>query len=310
MLLKRLMLNLRSKRDGGSQRSPIFSKKFLEALDAYLMLLPFFVIFGIFAVYSFFYAFYISFHKFNLLSPPVFVGLSNYIKLFKDQDYIGYAIPNTIKYTIIVVSIQTFLSLVLAFILDQNIKFRSFFRTIYYLPSVTSSVVISLIFIWLFSKVGAINSIFGLDIDWLNNPKTALWTISLVNIWSTTGTMILIFLAGLQDIPTSVYESASIDGANRWDIFWKITLPLLRPVILFVVVMGTIGCFQVFDQIYLMTRGGPLNSTLTMAYYVYDKAFGRGLEPQMGIASAAAFILGIVIFIFTLVQRHLLEGRE
>jgi multiple sugar transport system permease protein len=277
-----------------------------EWVAAYVLLTPYLFVFLVFNVFAIAYAFYLSFTYFDLFSPPRWIGLGNYLYLFQDRLFLQKAIPNTVEYVAVVVPVQTVISLLLAFALDQDIKFRRFFRTLFYVPSVTSSVVISLIFLWLFKKTGVINQILGLSIDWLNSPVFALPTIMMVNIWSTTGTMMVIFLAGLQDIPVTYYEAAMIDGANRWQMLRHITIPLLRPVIFFVVTMGVIGCFQVFDQIYVMTAGGPLDSTTTIAYLIYKWAF-QSTTPFMGRASAVAFVLAAMILIVTVIQRRLIE---
>ncbi len=285
-----------------------------EWLTAYVFLSPYLFTFGVFTVFAVCRAFYLSFTKYDLFSPPQWVGLKNYVLLFRKEEFIKHALPNTLKYVAGVVPTQTIISLIVAFALDQEIKFRRFFRTFFYVPSVTSSVVISLIFMWLFSKVGAVNYILGMlglpsDINWLTSTTWALPTIMMVNIWSTIGTMMLIFLAALQDIPTEYYEAAMIDGASRFQIFLHVTIPLLRPAIFFVVTMGLIGCFQVFDQIYVMTAGGPLDSTLTIAYLVYKAAF-RSTTPRVGYASAVAFVLAVMIFISTMIQRRIIEAEE
>lgn len=280
-----------------------------EALTAYVMLSPWLFIFLVFIVFSIGWAFYLSFTNYNLFSAPKWVGLAEYQKVLTNEDFIKHALPNTLKYVGIVVPVQTVLSLIIAFAMDQKIKGRRIFRTLFYIPSVTSSVVISLIFLWLFSKVGIINQIFGLKIDWLNNPTYALPTIMMVNIWATIGTMMLIFLAALQDIPYALYEAAAIDGANIFQIFRYITIPALRPAIFFVVTMGVIGCFQVFDQIYVMTAGGPLGSTTTIAYLIYKWAF-RDTTIRMGRAAATSFILAIMILIVTVIQRKFIERPE
>jgi multiple sugar transport system permease protein len=209
-----------------------------EWIAAYVLLAPYLFVFLVFNVFAIAYALYLSFTYFDLFSPPRWIGLGNYLYLLQDRLFLQKAVPNTLKYVAVVVPTQTIISLLLAFALDQEIKFRRFFRTLFYVPSVTSSVVISLIFLWLFKKTGVINQILGLSIDWLNSPVFALPTIMMVNIWSTTGTMMVIFLAGLQDIPVTYYEAAMIDGANRWQMLRHITIPLLRPVIFFVVTMG------------------------------------------------------------------------
>ncbi|MBC7264295.1 MAG: sugar ABC transporter permease [Chloroflexi bacterium] len=282
-----------------------------EWLTAYIFLLPYLFTFGLFSAISVAYAFYLSFTKYDLFSPPQWIGIQQYVRLLTNETFIKHAIPNTLKYVIGVVPTQTVISLVVAFALDQKLKFRRFFRTAFYVPSVTSSVVISLIFLWLFANTGIVNmilmSLFGVRVDWLTNPNTALPTIMIVNIWSTIGTMMLIFLAALQDIPTELYEAAAIDGANRLQIFRYVTIPVLRPVIFFVVTIGMIGCFQVFDQIYVMTAGGPLDSTTTMAYLIYKWAF-QSTTPHMGRASAVAFILALMILAATILQRRIIEG--
>ena len=277
-----------------------------EWIAAYILLSPYLFVFLVFNVFAIAYALYLSFTYFDLFSPPRWIGLGNHLYLLRDNLFLQKAIPNTLKYVAVVVPVQTVISLLLAFALDQEIKFRRFFRTLFYVPSVTSSVVISLIFLWLFKKTGVINQILGLSIDWLTSPTFALPTIMIVNIWATTGTMMVIFLAGLQDIPVTYYEAAMIDGANRWQMLRHITIPLLRPVIFFVVTMGVIGCFQVFDQIYVMTAGGPLDSTTTIAYLIYKWAF-QSTTPFMGRASAVAFVLAGMILLVTVIQRRLIE---
>ncbi|MCS6963777.1 carbohydrate ABC transporter permease [Thermoflexus sp.] len=277
-----------------------------EWIAAYILLSPYLFVFLVFSVFAIAYAFYLSFTYFDLFSPPRWIGLGNYLYLLRDNLFLQKAVPNTLKYVAVVVPVQTAISLLLAFAMDQEIKFRRFFRTLFYVPSVTSSVVISLIFLWLFKKTGVINQLLGLSIDWLTSPTFALPTIMIVNIWATTGTMMVIFLAGLQDIPVTYYEAAMIDGANRWQMLRHITIPLLRPVIFFVVTMGVIGCFQVFDQIYVMTAGGPLDSTTTIAYLIYKWAF-QSTTPFMGRASAVAFVLAGMILIVTVIQRRLIE---
>ncbi|MCD6576822.1 MAG: sugar ABC transporter permease, partial [Anaerolineaceae bacterium] len=253
------------------------------------------------------YTIYLSFTKYNLFKPPDFWGLEGWKRVLNSELFINKALPNTFKYVAIVVPLQTILSLILAFAMDQKIRFRRLFRTVYYLPSITSSVVISLIFVWMFSPIGIINQIFNLDINWLNDTRTAFYSIMLINIFTTTGTLMLIFLAGLQDIPTTIYEAAAVDGANKLQIFLRITIPMLRPVIFFVVTVGMIGCFQVFDQIYVMTAGGPLDTTTTVAYLSYKWAF-RDTSIKMGQASVVAVIITLITLVVTLLQRRVIEG--
>jgi multiple sugar transport system permease protein len=233
--------------------------------------------------------------------------LEGYKRVLADNLFLTKALPNTFKYVLVVVPIQTAISLVLAFVMDQKLRMRRLFRTVFYLPSVTSSVVISLIFVWLFASQGIFNQIIHSNINWLNNTTTAFYVIMGMNIFTTTGTLMLIFLSGLQDIPQTLYEAGRIDGANSPQIFRYITIPMLRPVIFFVVTVGIIGCFQVFDQIYVMTAGGPLDSTTTITYLIYKWAF-RDTTVKMGQASALAIILTVIILAVTLLQRRVIEG--
>lgn len=282
-------------------------RKLSEAIDGYLFISPWLIIFTIFSVISLGYAFYLSFTSYNLLKPPQFLGLEGYQRVLEDELFLTKALPNTFKYVLIVVPIQTILSLVLAFAMDQKLRYRRFFRTIFYLPSVTSSVVISLIFIWLFAPQGIFNQITGLTRNWLDDPATAFYVIMGLNIFTTSGTLMLIFLAGLQDISATIYEASDIDGANAVQRFFYITIPMLRPVIFFVVTVGIIGCFQVFDQIFVMTSGGPLDSTTTITYLIYKWAF-RDTTIKMGQASALAVVLTFIILLVTLLQRRIIEG--
>lgn len=282
-------------------------RKRSEALTAYAFLSPYLFIFTVFMLFSLVYAFYLSFTRYNLLRPPEWWGLEGWRRVLTDELFMTKALPNTFKYVLIVVPTQTVLSLILAFAMDQKLRARRLFRTIYYLPSITSSVVISLIFVWLFSPIGVINQLFNLNVDWLGDQHTAFYTIMLVNVFTTSGTLMLIFLAGLQDIPTTLYEAAAIDGANKIQSFLFVTLPLLRPVLFFVITVGVIGSFQVFDQILVMTAGGPVDSTTTVAYVIYKWAF-RDTTIKMGQAAVAAMILTMIIFVITMLQRRVIEG--
>jgi multiple sugar transport system permease protein len=282
-------------------------RKFSEALTGYLFISPWLLIFTIFSIVSLGYAVYLSFTSYNLLKPPQWWGLEGYQRVIVDDLFLTKALPNTFKYVLIVVPLQTILSLILAFAMDQKLRFQRIFRTIFYLPSVTSSVVISLIFIWIFAPQGIFNQITHLTVNWLDEPKTAFYVIMGMNIFTTSGTLMLIFLAGLQDISASIYEASEIDGANAVQKFFYITIPMLRPVIFFVVTVGIIGCFQVFDQIFVMTAGGPLDSTTTVTYLIYKWAF-RDTTIKMGQASALAVVLTLIILGFTLLQRRIIEG--
>lgn len=282
-------------------------KRWGEALTGYLFISPWLFVFFTFIIFSIGWAIYLSFTRYNLLRPPEWWGLEGYQRVLGDELFLQKALPNTFKYVLIVVPLQTIVSLVLAFAMDQQLRFRRLFRTLFYLPSVTSSVVISLIFVWLFAARGVVNQIVGLNWDWLGQPQTAFYVIMGMNVFTTSGTLMLIFLAGLQDISAAIYEAAAIDGASKIQQFFYVTIPLMRPVIFFVVTVGVIGCFQVFDQLYVMTQGGPLDSTTTITYLIYKWAF-RDTTIKMGQASALAIILTLIILAVTLLQRRVIEG--
>ena len=314
-----------------------------EALSAYMFIAPYLLVTSVFTVGVILYALYISFTSFDLYTTPVWVGLDNYIKALALSGKFIHSLVNVLWYVIIVVPTQTALALLLATLINVKVRGSQFFRTIFYAPSVTSSVVITMIFWWLYLKTGyfnfALTKIWGafgatwLPIEWLNTPRgliqlivapfginipSALWylrgpsvtwmAIMFQNIFTTAPTFMIMFLAALQEIPPTLYEAASIDGANKTQQFFRITLPMLRPVLLLVIVLGTIGTWQVFDQVKLLTSGGPLDTTLVPVYLVYTEALGTNGPPQMGYAAAMAFLLALIIFAFTLIQRRFIES--
>ena len=277
-------------------------------LTAYLFLAPWLIFPLVFIAGAIALAFYFSFTSYDLLSDPVIIGFDNYRKAFQDQSFL-HALRNVATYTAVVVPVQTSIALVMAAILDQKLPFRRFFRIAWYLPCVASSVVTTLIFMWLFLPDGFINAALNfagipLRINWLGDEATALPTIMFMNIWATAATFMLIFLAALQDVPGPIYEAANLDGAGPIRTFFQITIPLMRPAIFLVVLLGTIGCFQLFDQVKIATNGGPNEATLTVTYLLWRQGF-RDLN--MGYASALGVILFVVIFAVSLVQRKFLD---
>lgn len=326
-----------------------------DAIAGWLFMLPALLILGIFLALPILFAVYYSLTDWNGINPPSmanYIGLDNYENILlaggiRQADFFK-ALKNTTYFALGVVPLQTALALVLAVIVNQRLlRFKGFFRTAYYFPSITSSIAISMIFLFLYQKGGLINQVFevltfglwepiawladprglfhvvlewfgvtlrtapdfmrsdllGLPLwDWISGPSVALTAIMLQNTWTTIGTMMLIFLAALQDIPFFVYEASQIDGANAWQTFRKITVPLLRPTLFFVITLGLIGTYQVFDQIYVMTSGGPAKTTLTMAYIVYRNGFRNS---EMGVGLATAVLLFFIIFVLTLLQRRI-----
>ncbi len=232
------------------------------------------------------------------------VGLGNFKKMLGDQ-YFWITLGNSFMFAIIVVTLQTFLSVLLAIAANGKNRSAHFFKVVFFIPSVTSSAAISMIFWMLYSKPGIINRLFGLlgfqAVDWLNNTATALPSVMALNIWTTAGFFMITFLAGLQNIPDELYECAAIEGAPPATVFFRITLPMLRPQILYVVIMGTIGCLQVFDQVYFLI---PNMRNATYAFYIYKNAFQYG---NMGYASALAAVFMVIILVITSIQRKVIR---
>jgi multiple sugar transport system permease protein len=336
-------------------------KRRSEIIAAYSFMAPAMIVLFVFMILPLLVALYFSFTNWNGVRPLTgenayeFVGLQNYQTLLvsgRRVDEFYTALKNTFYYVLGVVPTQTIISLVLAVILNQRwLKGRSFFRTAFYFPSITSSVVISLIFVFMFTRGGPVNGflqaifpnyapvtwldnadglihqflglfgitrntagawaqteIFNITLwNWISGPSVTLFMVMMLATWTTIGTMMVIFLAALQNIPGQVFEAAQVDGASTWQTFRYITLPLLRPTTFFVITIGLIGTFQVFDQIYVISKGEPQDTTLTIAYLVYRNAFNP-TRPAMGLASATAIVLFIIIFIFTLLQRRLTGG--
>lgn len=290
-----------------------------ETLAAYLFLLPYLFVIGLFFVFVSIYGIGLSLFKIDIgFTPPEFVGFHNYQVLFNQLSDVAnsdfwISMINIIKFVVVIVIFQTILALILAMLLQNEVlknrpTIRGVFRTLFYIPALTSSVAVSLIFLWFYNPNGVINYLLSLvripGPLWLEDPNFALPSIMLLNIWTTSASFMLYFMAALQDIPTELIEAAEVDGANRFQAFWNITLPLLRPAIFLVVALGTIGGFQMFDQAFFMTNGGPLNSTLTPLLEIYNAAFQNN---QFGLASAMSVILFVVIFIVTIVQRRLID---
>ncbi|HMA33130.1 MAG TPA: sugar ABC transporter permease [Chloroflexia bacterium] len=291
------------------------NRKTIEALTGYLFVSPWIILSIIFTFGAMIYVFYLSFTDLKLLNTPNLIGLTNYIRVAKDPLF-WTAVGNTLLYAVVVTFFQTALALVLAVVLNAKLYAKQFFRISWYIPSVTSSVVISLIFIWIFQKEGILNyalsTLFGWTgfqpVAWLTDARahTALPALMLLNISTTAPTFMLFFLAALQDIPEDIYEAASLDGATGLSRFFKITVPMLRPIIFLVVVLGTIGTLQLFDQVNIMTAGGPLNQTTTINYLIYNSAF---TNYDMAYACAMAFMLFVLIFALFLVQNRFLGER-
>ena len=288
---------------------PVHLKTALTGLG---FILPSFLHLLIFSFIPIAFAFYISFHIWSILSPEKpFIGLDNYREVFASRDFWN-SLKNTSLY-VLHVPVGMAVSLMLALIMNRkNLPGLGLFRTLFYLPSITSFVAIAIVWQWIYNpEFGLLNYVLSKmqlgPYPWLNSPKTALLSLMLMAIWLQAGYQMVIYLAGLQNIPEYLYEAAKIDGANRWQLFWRITFPMLKPTTFFILVTSLIGSFQVFTQIYVMTEGGPLKSTDVVVYHIYKNAWDF---LRMGYASAMSFVLFFIIMALTLLQFHFMRRRE
>ncbi|MCD6442720.1 MAG: sugar ABC transporter permease [Thermotogae bacterium] len=282
--------------------------KIRETLTAYVCLSPALLLSFIFVVIPMIAVFYLSFTNWNLVDPtPKFIGWKNYVYIFKDEKFIK-SIRNTLYFASVKIPLDLVLSLFIAVLLDKGIRMKKFYRISYFAPVVTPMVATALIWLWLFDPTfGPLNEILrhiGLKpLKWLYDPKWAMPSIILFSLWKGLGYDVIIFLAGLQSIPRHLIEAAYIDGANSRQAFFKITLPLLSPIVYFVVLMGIINSFKIFTQISVMTpNGGPLYSTGVMVFYIYQQAFENY---RMGRAASASVVLFGMVMALTQVHKKL-----
>lgn len=320
----------------GLKRSPRIPKKYKELLAALLYIAPAGIIIVVFRVIPIVTAFGVSFYYVMMGKIVGFAGLSQYRMLLSDPEFWN-AFINTCYFVIGTVPVSLILSLLIAILLNQKIKALGLYRTLYFLPVVTSLVAVSMVWKWIFHpRLGLLNSFlealnidplmwleeprgafaliaskFGLTLpSWIQGPSLALVAITMTNLWRGIGYNVVIFLAGLQNIPGEFYEAAKIDGAGKLQIFRRITWPLISPTTFYVIVMTTITSFQVFTLVYLMTGspvGGPMGTTKVIVYYIFEKGFESGGD--MGYASCVALFLFAIVLSLTLIQRRVIERR-
>lgn len=279
----------------------LIENKFLnnETIIAWTFILPSILGCLIFIIIPIISSFLLSFTQWDLLSIPKFVGMNNYLDLINSKEF-WMVFQNTILFAVATTLLGTAIPLVLANIINNKIKACDFFKTAYFLPFITPMIVIAMVWEWIFDpNVGLLNYLLKSHIEWLYNPNTAMVAIIIVSVWKLIGYNMVIFLSGFSAINQQVLESAKIDGASEYSAFFKIVIPLLSPTIFFVLIITTITSFQVFDLIYLMTKGGPENSTNVLVYWLYKNAFEYF---NIGKASAIAYILFIFISVLTFVQ--------
>lgn len=253
----------------------------------------------IFIVIPVFFSFYLSFCHWDLLTKIKFVGFENYITLLTSPSF-GLIIKNTFVFALSTAIIAIIIPLILAAVLNNKIRGTEFFKTAYFLPFITPMIVVAIAWEWIFDpNNGLLNYILKANINWLYDTKTAMLALIIVSSWKLIGYNMVILLSGFSGINQNLYEASKIDGANQIQTFFRITLPLLSPTIFFVMVITTISSFQVFDLIYLMTQGGPMDSTNVLVYWIYKNAFEFF---NIGEASAGAYILFLIILLLTIVQ--------
>lgn len=264
-----------------------------------LLILPALIGTLIFIVIPVVFSFGLSFCDWDLLSPVHFEGLKNYFELFTSSNF-ALILKNTFVFAICVTLIAVVIPVILAAVLNNKIRGSEFFKTAYFLPFITPMIVIAIIWEWIFDpNFGLLNYLLKAHINWLYDTKTALFALIIVSAWKLIGYNMVILLSGFSTINQNIYESAKIDGAPPVSTFFKITLPLLSPTIFFVVIITTISSFQVFDLIYLMTQGGPMDNTNVLVYWIYKNAFEFF---NIGAASAGAYILFVIVFVLTIIQ--------
>jgi ABC-type sugar transport system permease subunit len=276
-----------------------------------MMVSPYILHFGFFVFFPIVFSLILMFHQWNIIAPMEFVGFENFIRLFHDRLFFK-SILNTLIFLTIHIPLQIAVALFLAEMLNQKIRLRTFLRAAYFLPVVISGVVVTIAWWQLYGyDTGFVNRFLvklGLGkVGWLIDPDIAMPSIALMATWKNVGLYVVLFLVGLQNVPAQYYEAAEIDGATHWQKFIHITLPAINPTIFMVVILSTIGGFSLFIEPYVMTGGGPLNSTLSAMLYIYKQAF---TYYHMGYAAALGFFFALIILLVVVIQKRLIEKDE
>ena len=281
-----------------------FWQQLRRSRAAYLLLAPFLLHFFIVVAYPFFYSLYLSFFDATLNQAPVFVGLGNFVRLAQDGQFL-HALGNTFYFTVFSVLGETILALVVALIMNESLRGRLLFRTAFFLPVVTSWVIVSIMWTMLFARQGIVNGVLNwlglLQQPFLGDATQAMWIIIALSVWKNMGYYMVIFLAALQGVAPELYEAAALDGATRLRQMWHVALPALRPVIYFVVSISMINGMQLFTQSFIMTNGGPLDATLSVVQLLYRRAF---VDLQFGYGSAIGTVLMIILVILSYANRR------
>lgn len=296
-------------RDESENKAILWNKVGKRALP-YAMITPAMIVCLLFMVYPIIYMIYLSFYKWNMIGEMKFIGIENYISLFTEPEFLQ-VLFQTCKFTLWTVIGFIVFGLLLALYLNKNTKINRMMQSFIFIPYIVPLISIAFIWMWIMdSEVGLLNyilNLFGIDcVKWLSDPKMAMNSLIIVNIWKGTGYYALIFLSALQSIPSYLYEAAELDKANKFKIFFKITLPMLSPTIFFLVLTATIASFKVFETINIMTQGGPVNATNTLVYYLYEYGFSFY---KIGYASAVGVVMMVIVGLLTIVYFGLLQKK-
>ena len=279
-----------------------------QKLLPYLLVSPYLIFTLVFVVFPVLFCFFLTFHKWNIISSMKFIGIDNYTRLFHDRLF-WKAILNTLKFLLLHIPLQLVVSLSLAYLLNQKLKAASFFRGSFFMPVIVSGVVVTILWQQLlgfdFGLVNRLLQWLGLHkVGWLSSPRVAIYSIAVMATWKNVGLYVILFLTGLQTVPTQYYEAAKMEGANNWQQFYHITLPMINPTVFMVVVLSTIGGFSLFIEPYVMTGGGPLNTTLSAVLYIYKQAFEYY---NMGYSATLGFFYALIIMLVVVIQKRTIE---
>ena len=276
----------------------------------YLLVSPYIIHFFVFIAFPVVFSIVLTFHKWNIISPMEYTGFANYLRLFQDALFLK-SILNTLIFLVIHIPLQIIVALFLAEVLNQKIHLRGFFRAAFFLPVVVSGVVVTILWQQLYGfDTGLLNKIlvtlgFG-KVGWLIDPKIAMPSIAIMATWKNVGLYIVLFLVGLQTVPKHYYEAADLEGATHWQKFFKITLPMINPTIFLVVILSTVGGFSLFIEPYVLTGGGPLNSTLSAVLYIYKQAF---FYYHMGYSATLGLFFALIILSVVIIQKKFIESE-
>lgn len=282
-----------------------FQKK---RLLPYLLMTPYVAFLCVFVLFPIFFCFYLTFQKWNIIAPMKFIGTANYTRLFHDRLF-WKAIGNTFRFLLLHIPLQLVVSLFLAYLLNQKLRALSFFRSSFFMPVIISGVVVTILWQQLLGlDTGLINrvltSVHLPKVSWLVDPDVAIYSIAIMATWKNVGLYVILFLVGLQTVPPQYYEAAKLEGATNWQQFYHITLPMINPTVFVVVILSTIGGFSLFIEPYIMTGGGPLNTTLSAVLYIYKQAFQYY---NMGYSATLGFFYAIMIMTIVVIQKKFIE---